>query len=297
MSLDPANLRERTAMSAPADPTRDGPAPLTRESRGGVSTRLYRFHAVKAPLPLSQQSTMEAVLSVAVGIGLAAACGMRVFLPLLAMSVATHLGLLNPGGATGAWLGTWPSLLALSTAASVEVVAYYIPWLDNVLDSIATPLATVAGALAAAAVMLPPETHAALASTIAGAGDGSAGSASGWQWAASLVSGGATAGLVQVSSVVTRAASTVGTGGAGNPVVATAENAGAATLSITMIIAPLIGLTLLLLAVFLGYRWFFRGRRLSLWPFGRRAGAAAFAQAATPVMRRSWLRPWRRVPA
>ncbi|MGD9689655.1 MAG: DUF4126 domain-containing protein [Phycisphaerales bacterium] len=230
---------------------------------------------------------MDALFSIVVGLGLAAACGMRVFLPLLAMSIATHTGVLTPGGPME-WLGTWPALLTLSTATVVEVIAYYIPWVDNALDSIATPLAAVAGALAASAVMLPPEAHLALTGGAAEAlGPSGATGISGWQWAGSLLSGAAAAGSTQVLTVGTRALSTSTTGGLANPVVATAETAGAASLSIMFLITPLIGLVLLLTAGILGYRWFFR----------RSAKAAPSPAVAPARLRRSWFRPWKRVPA
>ena len=73
------------------------------------------------------------ILSVLTGIGLAAACGFRVFVPLLALGLAGRAHLL-PLNESFAVLSTLPTLIALGTAALVEVAAYYVPWLDNALD-------------------------------------------------------------------------------------------------------------------------------------------------------------------
>jgi len=100
----------------------------------------------------------DAWLGMAVGIGLAAAAGFRVFVPLLVAAVAAKTGVLTlaPGYA---WLASTPALAALGTATVLEVAAYSIPWLDQLMDLIATPIALLAGMLAAAsvAVELPPE--------------------------------------------------------------------------------------------------------------------------------------------
>ncbi|MFQ5931753.1 MAG: DUF4126 domain-containing protein, partial [Nitrospiraceae bacterium] len=87
---------------------------------------------------------METLLSICVGIGLSAACGFRVFVPLLVMSIASrgaHLTL-APGFE---WIGTYPALLAFAIASCIEIAGYYVPWVDNLLDTIATPTAIVAG--------------------------------------------------------------------------------------------------------------------------------------------------------
>src|SRR5512146_2904800 len=100
---------------------------------------------------------METLLSIGIGLGLSAACGFRVFVPLLVASIAARAGYLSlaPGFE---WVGTQPALYAFATATLLEILAYYIPWLDNALDAIATPAAVIAGMLVGAAVFtdLPP---------------------------------------------------------------------------------------------------------------------------------------------
>ena len=96
---------------------------------------------------------MAILLAIALGLGLATAAGLRVFLPLFGAGLGAHFGYieLNPGFS---WLGGTTALIALGTAAAAEVLAYYVPWLDHALDVIATPAAVGAGILASAATVL-----------------------------------------------------------------------------------------------------------------------------------------------
>jgi hypothetical protein len=102
-------------------------------------------------------SDFDLPLSIVLGVGLAAATGFRVFLPMLIVSAAAYTGHLPLAGSF-AWLGTPPALTMLGVAAVVEILAYYVPGVDNLLDSLATPAALVAGTIVSAAVMtdVPP---------------------------------------------------------------------------------------------------------------------------------------------
>src|ERR1043166_5372948 len=95
---------------------------------------------------------METLLSICVGIGLSAACGFRVFVPLLIMSIASMSGHLTLAHGFE-WISSYPALLAFAVATCVEVAGYYIPWVDNLLDAIATPAAMVAGTLVTASMV------------------------------------------------------------------------------------------------------------------------------------------------
>src|SRR5580765_8928620 len=129
---------------------------------------------------------METLFSICVGVGLSAACGFRVFVPLLVMSVASHTGHL-PLAHGFEWIGAYPALIAFSVATLVEILAYYIPWVDHALDSIASPAAILAGTLATAS--LTPEMSPF------------------WKWSLAVIAGGGAAGVVQGATVVTRGAS------------------------------------------------------------------------------------------
>ena len=85
-------------------------------------------------------SELDLAISIALGVGLAAATGFRVFLPMLIMSAAAYTGHM-PLSEGFAWLGTPSALVMLGVAAIIEMLAYYIPGLDNLLDSLATPAA------------------------------------------------------------------------------------------------------------------------------------------------------------
>lgn len=161
---------------------------------------------------------LDTVFSIALGIGLAAATGFRVFVPLLVAGVAARVGVI-PLADSFHWLQSTPALIALGTAATLETMAFYIPGVDHLLDVIAGPLAVVAGVLASASVMvdMPPEAR----------------------WPIALIAGGGVAGLTKTGAALLRVKSTTLTGGVGNPVVSTAETASAATLSILAILAPI----------------------------------------------------------
>lgn len=172
---------------------------------------------------------METILSIFIGIGLSAACGFRVFVPFLLMSIAALSGHLTLAPGFG-WIGTVYALIAFGTATIVEVLAYYIPWLDNLLDTVATPMAIVAGTVAMASIVgdLSPFL----------------------KWSLAVIAGGGTAAVIQIGTVVLRGTSTATTGGLGNPIVSTAELIGSITTTILAIVLPLLTILLVGLACF-----------------------------------------------
>lgn len=169
-------------------------------------------------------SELDLAVSIALGIGLAAATGLRVFLPLLIVSGASYAGYL-PVGENFAWLATPGAMTLLGVAAIVEILAYYIPGVDNLLDTIATPAAFVAGTVVAAAVItdLPPMV----------------------KWATAIIAGGGIAGATQGMTALLRAKSTMFTGTLGNPVIATAESGGSLIVSLLALAAPLAAILLI----------------------------------------------------
>jgi hypothetical protein len=183
------------------------------------------------------------VLPIGAGICLSAACGLRTFVPLLCVALASHFGVFSLDDKY-AWLASTAGLVALGSAAVLEVGGYYIPVVDHLLDVIATPLSMVAGTL----VML----------TSIGADPGVPG------WLLALLIGGGVSGAVQLTTVKARAVSTGTTAGFGNPIVATAELIGASVLSLLAILLPLLALAVaiaLLFGVWRAWRWV-RARRV-----------------------------------
>ena len=175
---------------------------------------------------------MENFLALIIGIGLSAACGFRVFVPLLVMSIAAHTGHLHFAH-NFHWIGSDVALATFSIATLIEIAGYYIPWLDHALDTIASPAAVIAGTIVTAAMIsdLTPFL----------------------KWTLAVIAGGGTAGLVQGATVFTRGASTATTGGIANPVFATIELFGSAFTSILSLWVPVAGICLaLLLLLFFG---------------------------------------------
>jgi hypothetical protein len=193
---------------------------------------------------------MEPLLAAILGIGLAASCGFRVFAPLLVASAATRAGYLEIAQGFE-WLGTWEATVAFAVAALIEIAAFYIPWLDNLLDAVASPIAMIAGAVlfAAVAVDLDPFLH----------------------WTLAIIAGGGSAALVQAGTVVTRAASTTTTGGLANFIVSTFETLAVFFFSVMSIVLP-IG-AVLLLAILIG-TMYYTGRSVLRKLFTRNATSA-----------------------
>lgn len=179
---------------------------------------------------------METILGLCIGIGLSAACGFRVFVPLLVMSIASLLGWFEPMKGFE-WLAMPSVCIALAVATVCEVAAYYIPWVDNMLDTVATPAAMIAGTLTTMAVSSGEMSQFA-------------------SWAAAIIIGGGTAGAVQMSTVAVRGVSTATTGGVANPLVSTGEWVGAFLLSILSLIVPVLVVFLIIVLAIFTVRWF-----------------------------------------
>jgi hypothetical protein len=191
-----------------------------------------------------ESAWVQAVLSLGVGAGLAAAAGLRVFLPLLVLGTAARFGGL-PLSAGFEWLSSSTGLATLAVATVLEIAGYYIPWVDNLLDVVAGPLAVIAGALATAAVTteLPPVLR----------------------WAAAIVAGGGTAATVQSLTTLARLKSTAFTAGTANPLLATLEFVGSAITSIVAVLLPALAIVLVVVLLLMLRRLarFFRQHRQS----------------------------------
>jgi len=174
--------------------------------------------------------TSETVISIFLGVGLAASVGFRVFLPLFALSLAAYFNLweLNENWQ---WIGSITAIITLGVATLLEVFAYFIPWVDNVLDSFAVPLAAIAGT----AVMV---------STIANMDPMVT-------WGLAIIAGGGTATAIKGASATGRLASTATTGGLANPVIGLVETGTAAVVTTASIFAPLIAMFLVIIILVL----------------------------------------------
>ena len=162
---------------------------------------------------------MESLLGIPVGLALSTAAGLRVFVPLLFTGLAARSGYVSLTPSM-TWLGSDAALLAFGTATVLEVGAYYVPWLDNLLDTVAAPVAITAGVVMTASVT--PELSPLL------------------RWTLAIIAGGGAAGLVHAGTALLRLKSSTFTAGAGNPVVATGELAGSLVLSVLGLLWPLL---------------------------------------------------------
>ena len=177
---------------------------------------------------------MEWLLSVCLGIGLSAACGFRIFVPMLGLSIAAQAGHLEFAHGFE-WIGSPAALVCFSVATVLEIIAFYIPWLDNLLDTAATPAAVVAGTILTASVVTDMSPL--------------------MQWSVALIAGGGAAGVVQTGTVLLRGASTATTGGTANFVVSTAEWIGATATTLLAILLPILAaLGVLALVSYVLYR-------------------------------------------
>ena len=174
-------------------------------------------------------------LSLLLGIGLSAAAGFRVFVPFLCMGIAAHFqDSLFAVPANFQWTGTLPALILFGTATLFEVAAYYVPWIDNALDSIATPASVIAGSVLTASA-LSPHTSPML------------------QWAAGIMVGGTTAGIMSGGTAITRAASSLATGGIANPLLSTSELFSSFIITALALVLPILtGCVILVLLFFTG---------------------------------------------
>ncbi len=164
---------------------------------------------------------METVFSLLAGLGLAAACGFRVFVPLFVASIAVHAGMMEPSGEFE-WLGSNAALITFAVATGLEVGGYYVPWLDNALDTLATPAAVIAGSLVAASFATDMDPL--------------------MRWTVAIVAGGGLAATVQTASVAVRGFSFTASGGLANPLVSSAELGGAVATSALAIMAPVLAI-------------------------------------------------------
>ena len=188
---------------------------------------------------------METMLSIFVGVGLAAACGFRIFVPLLVMSIASLTGQIALAPEFE-WIATYPALAAFSIATLFEVAAYYIPWVDNLLDTIAIPAATVAGTIVMASAVSEMTPF--------------------LKWGLAVIVGGGVAGTVQGFTSIARLASTATTGGLGNPAVSTVEAGGSVVMSILAITLPVVAVIAVVVILFFAsrkiYGWLSRRNKL-----------------------------------
>ena len=161
----------------------------------------------------------ETYFAVLIGLGLSAACGFRVFIPLLVTGLASASGHLTLAEEFS-WISSNEAITAFTVAALIEISSYMIPWVDNLLDTVAAPAAVVAGTVATASLMTDMSPL--------------------MKWSVAIIAGGGAAGIVQSTTMVARATSSVFTAGIANPVLAVAEAGVSLAVSILSVTFPII---------------------------------------------------------
>jgi len=170
----------------------------------------------------------ELILSLIIGIGLSASVGFRIFVPFLVLSVFSLLGFVNLSSGFD-WIGTYPALIAFGFASLVEIVAYFFPWFDNLLDTIAGPVSIIAGALVMGSVLADFSPL--------------------LKWSLAIIAGGGLAGTIQHSTGLLRLTSSTTTGGIANPVISTTEAGASFSLSALSILLPIVAFLLVLFLI------------------------------------------------
>jgi hypothetical protein len=123
-----------------------------------------------------------------------------------------------------------------------------VPFFDNLLDTLAAPVAVLAGIVASASVLtdLPP-----------------------WlQYGIAIIGAGGTAGVVHASTSLLRLKSSAATAGFGNPILATLELAGSVLIALLAVLAPLLALAGVVLIIWVV------ARRVTAWNLGNARDAA-----------------------
>jgi len=166
---------------------------------------------------------LDTLLGLIVGVGLSAAGGFRVFVPLLGLSIASITGYLNLASGFE-WIGTWPAVISFATATILEITAYFIPWFDNLLDTITGPAAVIAGTIMTASVLtdIPPFL----------------------KWLLAIIAGGGTSGIIHFGTATLRGTSTATTAGFGNFLISSFELIGSIVTTFFAVVLPLLGLVI-----------------------------------------------------
>lgn len=198
----------------------------------------------------------ETIVDLLLGIGLSAAAGFRVFVPFLVLSIAAVIGHIDLPTQFD-WIETNEALIVLAAASLLEVIGYYIPWFDHLLDIVATPAAIIAGTLVTALATsgLNPLL----------------------QWTLAIIAGGGTAGLTRGMNNFLRFLSTSISLGLTNPVFATIELTlaiGLAVLAITLPVATGVLVIVLLFSLLRKGRQFLAAAQTASNPVSPESSAA-----------------------
>ena len=180
-------------------------------------------------LPFFYFDIMEILFSILLGLGLSSAVGFRVFVPALITSVAAYTGKVDLAESMH-WIGTIPAIITFAVATILEITAYYIPFVDNLMDSISTPAAAICGSLLMGSTIVKMDPLI--------------------KWPISIIAGGGLATTIQGGTSLIRLKSSGFTGGLANPVVSTAEAGFAGIISVISIFLPLAAAVIIIYLIY-----------------------------------------------
>ena len=183
---------------------------------------------------------METALSLVIGIGLSATCGFRVFVPFLVMSIASLTGHLELAPSFS-WIGTYPALAAFSVATLLEILAYFFPYIDNLLSTISAPVTVIAGTIITASVFFEAGPFV--------------------TWVVAIIAGGGSSLVGKSASAAVHAGSTSVSGGTANPVLSAIESAFSGLMAVLSVLVPVLVIVFLALMIYVGVKFFRRLKR------------------------------------
>jgi hypothetical protein len=163
------------------------------------------------------------IIAALMGLSLASASGFRVFLPPFLLSVAVRTDTLISLDLSDTGFAIFDSnaaVLVLGIACLAEFGAYYVPWLDNLLDTIASPAAVLSGIGMSSMILVEADPII--------------------QWSFAIIAGGGSAGIIQITTVAIRGLSSSLTLGFGNSFVASGENIASIVLTLAALVAPIL---------------------------------------------------------
>jgi len=181
----------------------------------------------------------ETFFAAGLGMGLAAAVGFRIFIPFLMVGLASHYGFIALAG-DFQWIGSHLALVVFGVAAFMEISAYFIPYLDNILDMVSGPTAVLAGTVLMASTLVDFAP---------------------WvRWTVAIIAGGGTAGILHAGTSALRMGSTATSGGIANPVLSGIEAGTSTVLVVLAVTVPLLAFAIVLVLMRRASRWFIQSR-------------------------------------
>jgi len=183
---------------------------------------------------------LDLYLKILIGLGLSAASGFRLFVPFAILSIFSISGIYNTTSTP--YIFSSDLFLVIFIILSVsEVVLFYNPWIDNMLDLISTPASIFSGIILTYFVLYDTEIYLRLL--------------------ISVILGGLVSLNVQLLTVKARSSTSIFSKGNGNQIVSTIENISSIFISILVLKFPLAGIFVSAIIIYLIYTFIIKKGR------------------------------------